>query len=86
MSRRRKPERCLDWPSCGCARRWARWARFDPDAMGPFTEEEVEAVHSDLMFMLSCVSQFCPDADKRNHAALQLLRPIFVKEARRWLN
>ena len=89
MSRRnRKPERCRDWPHCGCARRWQRWEEFaaNIDEYLPMSEEEIEAVHADLVFMLSCVAQFCPDASKRNHATLQLMRPIFIREARKFLN
>jgi hypothetical protein len=88
MSRNRKPERCRDWPSCGCARRWQRWEQFaaNIDECPPLSDEQVEASLADIVFLLSCVAQFCPDASKREHAALQLMRPIFAKEARQWWN
>jgi hypothetical protein len=88
MSRNRyrhKPSRCRDWPHCACSRRWQRYADFDIDANAPFTKEEIEAIHWEMVFFLSCVASYCPDADKRHHAQLQLCRPIFSREARRWI-
>ena len=81
----RKPERCWDWPSCGCGRRWRHWSEFDPSEW-VWTPEQVEDVRADLVFMLVCVAQYCPDVDKRQHATRQLKRSAFAKEAREWRN
>jgi hypothetical protein len=87
MSRwRRRPERCRDWPYCGCGDKWQHWTAFAKyDDGSPLTEEQLREVHTDLVFMLSCVSQYCPDPEKRRHAQLQLMRPIFSREARKWI-
>jgi hypothetical protein len=37
------------------------------------------------VFMLACVSRYCPNANLREHAELQLMRPIFSREARKWI-
>jgi hypothetical protein len=87
MSRRHKPERCRDWPHCGCGDRWQHWQETLKAVPPPqFTEEEIEEIKANLIFMLSCVAQFCPDTRLRRHAMLQLLRPIFAAEARHWIN
>jgi hypothetical protein len=85
MSRKSKPERCRDWPYCGCGDRWQRWSNFDPSGH-QFTQEQAEDIKSDLLFMLACVALHCPDPQLRQHATLQLMRPIFVDEAWQWLS
>lgn len=88
MTRKRKPERCEDWPRCQCGQRWAYWCRKLPELCEPppLTDEQWEAVLFDVVFMLTCLARHCPDAHMRRHATLQLMRPIFAEEAKRWLN
>lgn len=83
--RRSKPSLCHNWPWCSCGDKWEHWGNFDPYGP-PLTEEQLEAAKASIVFMLLCVSQHCPVAHLRNHATLQLMRPIFADEAKHWIN
>ena len=84
--RRRNPTDCRDWPHCACGQRYEGWRDFDPWPDPPYTNEEVEGLKFDIVFLLSCISRHCPDPTFRRHAITQLLHPIFIGEARQWLN
>ena len=82
-----RPSRCQTWPDCGCSRRWKKWQALSGEISEwpPLSEEELQWMHTELVWMLSCVSQYCPDRSKRDHATVQLMRPIFAREARKWM-
>lgn len=77
-----KPDTCQTWPSCMCARKMTHWSLMLPrmlDPCGPPPDPELtEFAKDDLILVLSCVEKNCPDAFRRYHATLQLLRPIFA--------
>ena len=73
----RKSDQCLDYPYCGCGRKWKHWSEFDVGEWDRWSPDDVENARASMEFMLTCVSCHCPDPAKRAHAQLQLMHPIW---------
>lgn len=81
--KRRNTDTCETWPECSCAQKWQHWTVMLPrmEAPGePPDPELIEIAREDLVFMLSCVAEHCPDRSKRRHAINQLLHPYFAEK------
>jgi hypothetical protein len=78
--RRREPERC-DWPKCSCLRNIHRWQRtLARWADEPASKAELAWAVEDIRSILQCVTRYCPDADDRRWAQLQLCYPVYWRK------
>ncbi len=72
--------RCSIWPECACHRLWLHWQeRLEEDRL---TFDELAAADMSIFYMLSCVSEHCPERKVQASASVQLLNSWWDRQRR----
>src|SRR5262245_49196698 len=74
--------RCWLWPNCACHSHLVNFDKLLDDDQRIWKPEELSAVETILYFTLECVASYCPDAQTRKAAEIELMYPWWENQRR----